>query len=102
MFECMEDCIHLKACRRVQAIGKKHRLLVPRYCTEDCTAYQSRDTEVGYVSAEQAAQYARDGASYIRGGYDSYDIYCACDLPKVTIGEILADAFDEEEAEDAG
>lgn len=39
-FDCMEDCIHLKACRRLQAIGRKHRLMVPRYCTEDCTAYE--------------------------------------------------------------
>ena len=39
-FECMDDCIHLKACRRVQIIGRTHRLLVPRYCTEDCTAYE--------------------------------------------------------------
>ena len=40
-FECMDDCIHLKACRRVQQIGKRHRLLVPRYCTKECSAYRS-------------------------------------------------------------
>ena len=45
-FECMEDCIHLKACRRVQAIGKTHRLMVPRYCDKDCTAYRSGDDVV--------------------------------------------------------
>ena len=52
MFECMEDCIHLKACRRIQAIGRKHRLIVPRYCTEDCTAYESKPDSKLYTEEE--------------------------------------------------
>lgn len=43
MFDCMEDCIHLKACRRIQKIGRSKHLVVPRYCDEDCTAYQTGD-----------------------------------------------------------
>lgn len=57
-FEVMNDCIHLKACRRVQAIGKKHRLIVPRYCTEDCTAYTSMGEVLEEV--ENAVRWAFD------------------------------------------
>lgn len=88
MFDCKEDCIHLKACRRIQAIGRKHRLLVPRYCTDDCTAYVS-GKEGNYVSVGEAVSYARNGADSIRGGYDSYDVYCHCDLCGMTLGEIV-------------
>ena len=52
MFECMDDCIHLRACRRVQSIGKRLRLMVPRYCTEECSAY------VGVDDVMQAVRYA--------------------------------------------
>ena len=55
-FDVMDDCIHLKACRRVQAIGRKHRLMVPRYCTEECTAYCSMDDVEEYL--EDALQWA--------------------------------------------
>ena len=94
-FECMDDCIHLKACRRIQAIGKKHRLLVPRYCTEDCTAYQSRETETEYISISRAIEYARNGAESIRSGYGSYDVYCSSDLSGAPLGEIMDDLDDE-------
>ena len=88
-FACMDDCIHLKACRRIQQIGKKYRLNVPRYCTEDCTAYQSRDANTNYVSIDTAINYARDGVGSIRDGYDMYDVYCKGDLYGVTLGEIF-------------
>lgn len=77
-FDCMNDCIHLHACRRIQAIGKKHRLLVPRYCTEDCDCYCSGKTLV--CSAKEAIEYARIGASSILSGYDTYDVYCTSDI----------------------
>ena len=35
----MERCIHLKACRRVQAIGAKRGHQFARHCDENCTAY---------------------------------------------------------------
>lgn len=84
-FEYMEDCIHLKACRRIQAIGKKHRLIVPRYCTEDCTAYVSGKDNC-FLTADEACSVARwqyDGKS------DSHDVYCPWDFPTRTLGEII-------------
>ena len=95
-FECMEDCIHLKACRRVQAIGKKHRLLVPRYCTEDCTAYVSGKNG-DYITVDEALSYAREGVESIRGGYDSYDVYSACDLCGMTLNELIEAEYDGKE-----
>lgn len=83
-FDCMEDCIHLKACRRIQAIGRKHRLMVPRYCTEDCTAYVSGD--VAYLSAQDACEIAwrqYDGRS------DERDVYAPDDFSIKTLGEIV-------------
>lgn len=35
----MERCIHLRACRRVQAIGTKRGHQFARYCDESCSAY---------------------------------------------------------------
>lgn len=69
----MNDCIHLKACRRVQVIGRKHRLLVPRYCTEECTAYCSMEDVKHEV--EEAVQWAfergQDGDDWVKvGGMD--------------------------------
>lgn len=84
-FECMEDCIHLKACRRVQAIGKKHRLLVPRYCTEDCSAYVS-GTEHEYLTASEACNIARRRYD---GNHDPYDIYASWDFSTRTLKEII-------------
>ena len=66
-FDCMEDCIHLKACRRVQAIGRKHRLMVPRYCTEECSAYRNADEVISNI--REKLQFAFDegvhGAEWI-------------------------------------
>lgn len=94
MFECMEDCIHLKACRRIQAIGKKHRLLVPRYCTEECSAYVCGNNE-SYITIDEAVSYAMQGADSIRSGYDIYDVYGSCDLNGMTLGEIIESEYDE-------
>lgn len=66
-FEVMNDCIHLKACRRVQAIGRTHRLSVPRYCTEDCTAYVGMDEVEGTIidAIQWAFERGRDGNDYL-------------------------------------
>ena len=66
-FEVMDDCIHLKACRRVQAIGRSHRLMVPRYCTEDCSAYTKIDDidETIKDAIEWAFRRGQDGDDYI-------------------------------------
>lgn len=42
----MEDCIHLKACRRLQKIGKSYGFTFPRGCKEKCTAYCSEKNVV--------------------------------------------------------
>ena len=85
MFECMEDCIHLKACRRIQAIGKKHRLLVPRYCTADCSAYVS-GTAIELLTADEAAATAREQYD---GDRDAYDVYAAWDFHTEPLGDII-------------
>lgn len=66
-FEVMDDCIHLKACRRVQAIGKKHRLMVPRYCTAECNAYTSMDAVFETVkdAIEWAFDRGKDGDDWL-------------------------------------
>lgn len=39
----MEDCVHLKACRRMQKIGKSYGHTFSRRCNELCTAYCSEN-----------------------------------------------------------
>lgn len=97
---CMYDCIHLKACRRVQRIGKILRLNVPRYCSEECSAYVSGNS-TKFISEEDVAEmineitiYIRSGIDSVRNGYDPYDVYCNYDLLNFmpngkTLGEII-------------
>jgi hypothetical protein len=84
-YEYMNDCIHLKACRRLQAM-EKHK--TPRYCTPKCSAYVSGDTG-NYITVDEAISYAREGASSIESGYSGSDVYCSMDLGGQTIGEIV-------------
>lgn len=92
-----EDCIHLRACRRVQKLGKLKGHSFARHCCKDeCTAYQSGN-EGSWIDVDEAISYAREGVSSIQSGYDSYDVYCTCDLSGLTIGEILK--YEEEEEE---
>ena len=56
----MEDCIHLRACRRLQKIfeGKFYGARVSRQCNEDCTAYQDYcDVVHDEMPAELASVY---------------------------------------------
>lgn len=89
--EVMEDCIHLHACRRVQAIGKSLRLNCPRYCSIDCNCYQSKNDDTGLITVKKAVDYARRGISSIESGYGAYDVYCTSDLSgeTLTLGELL-------------
>lgn len=43
MCEYKEDCIHLKACRRLQKIGRTKGHVFGRGCTEECTAYETEE-----------------------------------------------------------
>lgn len=88
MFECMSDCIHLKACRRVQAIGRKHRLLVPRYCTEDCTAYRSKDEIIEVATLEDVRDAVEWAVNEIKDGMDWVE---ARSIKGHSIAEILGD-----------
>ena len=74
MFECMNDCIHLQACRRVQAIGRKHRLLVPRYCTKECTAYRSKDDLVEVATLQDVRDAVEWAVNEIKNGQDWVDV----------------------------
>lgn len=50
--EFMEDCVHLRACRRMQVIAKNNgHPIKARGCTKDCTAYDSRKE---YYTEEEA------------------------------------------------
>ena len=87
----MQDCIHLHACRKVQKIARAEGYNFARNCNEHCSCYVSRDGG-SYITVDEAIQYARRGACSIRGGSDSYDVYCTCDLYGQTIGEIIDEA----------
>ena len=89
----MPDCIHLHACRRLQAIAKTMGMKVPRFCTEECECYQPYpfDVDTDYISVGEALDYARAGASSIRNGYDEYDVYCSIDLGGTKLSVILED-----------
>ena len=95
-FSYMPDCIHLHACRRVQAIGKAHRLLVPRYCSEDCDCYLSGDKDTGCISISKAIDYAIQGCSSIQSAYNEYDVYAPQDLQGLSLNEILDDLQEDE------
>lgn len=41
MNKFMDDCIHLRACRRCNLIAKQKGVPFARNCNEDCTAYQN-------------------------------------------------------------
>lgn len=89
-YECMYDCIHLHACRRIQYIARKRHIVIPHFC-ENCNCYVSGDTGK-YVTAEEAVEYARDGVDDIRDGYNSYCVYATQDLRSKTISEIIEEA----------
>ena len=86
MFDYMEDCIHLQACRRVQAIGRKHRLLVPRYCTEDCTAYKSKNEIIKVATLKDVRDAVDFAVEEINRGQDWVSVNS---LEGYTLEEIL-------------
>ena len=92
-YSCMDDCIHLKACRRYAKIIKRemHGACVPRDCNEDCTAYVSGN-QGEYISVVDACSIAR---SRYDGDSDSHDLYCSIDFSGVTLGEIIEEAHND-------
>ena len=92
MFECMDDCIHLKACRRVQAIGRKHRLLVPRYCTEDCSAYESGSRIIKVATLNEVRESVNWAVDEIKDGMDWVNVN---DIKGHTLFSIINDGMGE-------
>lgn len=46
---CMEDCIHLKACRRLSKIAVSNDTYLARGCNKMCSAYTSINAVEQYV-----------------------------------------------------
>ena len=72
--EFMSDCVHLKACRRLQVIAKNNgHPINARGCTKDCTAYESKNDYYTKEEAETIMHGAfKDG--YSRFSCDPYDV----------------------------
>ena len=65
-FSCMEDCIHLKACRRMQKIIKSRYtgLQIARHCTEECSAYETFAKGIDYWGCEDEYKYTAKEVQY--------------------------------------
>lgn len=94
LFDYMEDCIHLKACRRLQKIGRSKGHAFGRNCTADCSAYLSA-SDGAFLTPSEACEVAR---LQYDGNRDTHDIYCSWDFPSQTIGEILEELENKKEA----
>ena len=94
LFDYMEDCIHLKACRRLQKIGRSKGHTFGRNCTTDCSAYLSA-SDGAFLTPSEACEVAR---IQYDGNSDTHDIYCSWDFPSQTIGEILEELENKKEA----
>ena len=93
-YNYMEDCIHLRACRRLQKIAEQYKgKRISRGCNNRCSAYTPtpvfEDDNNTYITVDEAISYARRGADSIGGGYDPYDIYCSEDLPGYSLAELV-------------
>ena len=75
---CMDDCIHLKACRRLQKmVLKKHGEHIARHCDTDCTAYQTIveiANEKGYYTDDQVYSVLRGACMDGKNGYYPGDL----------------------------
>ena len=87
-FYYMEDCIHLKACRRLQKIGKSKGHIFARSCNTECSAYCSAN-QGEYLTPYEACEVARQRYD---GNRDTHDVYCPWDFPTKTLAEILEEA----------
>lgn len=81
-YDCMEDCIHLHACRRLQAIAKKRfsGLHIARNCTEDCSAYESFDGFLLSGEREEEVQGLINRIAVTVGGSSAYGEYIITDF----------------------
>lgn len=83
--EYSEDCIHLKACRRLSKIAKSQGKTFTRGCNDNCSAYVSGKNS-GWLTQEEATYIAR---LQYNGNSDPFDVYCSWDFPSHTLDEII-------------
>lgn len=75
-----EDCIHLKACRRLQKICRtKYDIKVGRSCNKDCSAYEACTLEQVYKVDDASRHIWRLLEEVAR--HDPYDIFATWDIP---------------------
>lgn len=72
MSDYAQNCIHLRACRRLCKIAKQYyKPINNRNCNEDCSAYEPDEPKYTYTQVVDVMHGAcRDGAN----GYDPYDL----------------------------
>lgn len=68
----MEDCIHLKACRRLckKVRAKYFGMQIARGCNSECSAYESRSD---YYTYEQVKAVMHGACNDGRNGFDAGD-----------------------------
>lgn len=72
--EYMDDCIHLKACRRLTKIAKRDTgRIITRGCNAQCTAYMTNDDYV-----EEAALVCERLVADAKSGYSEDDLCVEC------------------------
>ena len=72
--EIAEDCIHLRACRRLAKIYKNNgSKFAPRHCNEACTAYMNADEII-----DKATDVAKSLISDCEAGFSSDDLCVEC------------------------
>ena len=62
-YSYMEDCIHLRACRRLQKVGESKGHRFARKCDEECTAYETDKP----MTREQLQDLINRVATYVGG-----------------------------------
>ena len=88
-FEYMEDCLHLKACRRLSKVCKTQLrgASISRGCNDSCSAYLN-GAETDYISVEEAVNYARDCVARVSDA-DVFDVCSPLDLQGKTLNDIV-------------
>ena len=73
----IDDCIHLKACRRIMKIAKSKGFTFARSCDNECTAYQSESdyqSELGLYSYSDVMKAINGACEDGRNGYYPGDL----------------------------
>lgn len=98
-WQYMEDCIHLKACRRMSKLLTSKGVHVNRGCNEECTAYINYDHfDEAVVTVGDALEYGRHvmGALQYGTSPDDMCLYESDVEGQTTIGEILQEELNKD------